>query len=98
MVAAFTIGLFVAGIGALVSMAIGNWQFSFAISGVAAVMSIVMSSMFRNIGIISRKKAEARGEEGNRALREGENWARMISLFGFPNILITVILYFKLYR
>ncbi|MFU0823573.1 hypothetical protein [Clostridium sp.] len=98
MIIALVIGLFVAAIGALVSMAIDNWQFSFAISGVAAVMSIVMSSMFRNIGIISRKRAEARGEKGNKALEEGENWARALSLFGLPNIIITIVLYFKLYR
>lgn len=97
MIISFIIGLFVAGIGALVSLAIDNWQFSFAISGVAGVISIVMSSMFRNMSIISRKRTYSKEEE-NKAALEGETWAKMISIFGFPNVLITVILYFKLYR
>lgn len=98
MIIAFIIGLFVAGIGALVSISIGNWQFSFAISGVAGIASIIISSILRNVALISKRKALKGDEDEDRASLEGEAWGKAISIFGFPNILITVILYFKLYR
>lgn len=98
MAIALIIGLFLAGIGALGSVATGNWQISFVVSGAVGVISIVISSMLRNMAVISRKRTHEKKEDGDRAAVEGEKWARTISLFGFPNILIAVVLYFKLYR
>lgn len=102
MIAAFLIGLFIAGLGIILSIAIGNFQLSFALSGTAGVISLVISSMIGNMAVISRsrmaKKKEEDGEEKNRLESEGKNWARAVSLFGFPNIVVAIIMFFKLYK
>lgn len=102
MIIAFLIGLFIAGLGIILSIAIGNFQLSFALSGTAGVISLVISSMIGNMAVISRsriaKRKEGEREEKSILESEGKNWARAISLFGFPNIVVAIILFFKLYR
>lgn len=97
MIITFVLGLAVAGIGIIISSISNNWQISFIISGAVSAVALVIASMIANISFILKKKRTVRSEEST-ALKEGERLARAITVFASPNVIMAVILYFKLYR
>lgn len=97
MIIAFIAGVFIAGIGVLISVAANNWQIAFIISGIIAVISVALTSLFRNIAIVGSKRAKVRNEKPIKAIDSAEVWAKVTAIVGFPNIIIAVWLYLKLY-
>jgi membrane protein implicated in regulation of membrane protease activity len=97
MIIAFIAGLLVAGLGALLSVAADNWQVSFVISGTVAVISVVLTSLFRNVSVISEKRSEIRKEGKLKAIDDIDVWAKIIAIIGFPNVIVAVWLFLKLY-
>lgn len=98
MIIAFIAGLLVAGLGALLSMIVNNWQVSFVISSTVAVISIVLTSLFKNVSAIYQKRSEIRKEGKLKAIDDIDVWAKIIAIIGFPNIIVAVWLFLKLYR
>lgn len=98
MIIAFITGVFIAGIGVLISLATNNWQIAFIISGIIAVICIALTSLFRNIAIMGHKRSKVRNEKPIKAIDSAEVWARATAIIGFPNIIIAFWLYLKLYR
>lgn len=90
-------GLSVAAFGALLSYLTNTWQISFIISLTAAAISLMATSMLRNTALISSRKGKIKGQE-DKAVKEAEAWAKASAIFGFPNAIIAILLYFRLYR
>jgi MFS family permease len=97
MIIAFIAGLLVAGVGALLSIATNNWQVSFVISGTVAVISVVITSLFKNVSVISNKRSEIKKVEKPKAIDDIDAWGTVIAIVGIPNVIVTVWLFLKLY-
>lgn len=96
---AFIIGLMIAGGSIFLSLVTHNWYIGFSLSTAMGAISFVMTSILRNFLLILKRKAEIKKEElQSRVVNELDQFSKIIALFGLPNIVTAIILYFKLYR
>jgi len=98
MIIALIVGVLIAGVGVLLSILSNNWQVSFVISGTVAIISLAITSLFKNLSVISGKKSEIKMGEKLKAIDDIDVWGNVIVIVGIPNIIVAVWLFLKLYK
>lgn len=98
MIIALIVGVLIAGVGILLSILSNNWQVSFVISGTVAIISLVITSLFKNLSVISGKKSQIKMGEKLKAIDDIDIWGKVIVTVGIPNIIVAVWLFLKLYK
>lgn len=92
----FVIGTLIALLNILLALLAKDWKIAFVLSGSVSVITLVITSMLRNAMLIFNRGFKASKGDRNSFL-EAEKIMKLISAFGFPNIVLTVILFFRLY-
>jgi hypothetical protein len=94
---AFLVGIILAGMGVMMSIATGNWQLSLVISGIIAASSIVITSILSNISFIFGRRVLV-GKENFISIEQAGRLAKIITALGIPNIIVALAVYFMIIR
>jgi hypothetical protein len=97
MIISFLVGIILAGMGIMLSIATDNWQLSLVISGVIAASSIVISSILSNISFVFGRRVLV-GKENFISIEQAGRFAKIITALGIPNIIVALVVYFMIIR
>ena len=96
MITALIAGSCVALFGVLLSLIVNNWFIALVFSGTVGVISMVLTSILRNASIVMMKKSKE-SDNGRKSLEEADKIAKMVGIFGLPNIVLAVVTYIIMY-
>ncbi len=95
---AFIAGILIAFVGTLMTFAFRNWYVSFAISVLTGIVPIILASVFKNISIGYNTRSKISGKKVGKVVEDLETYAKILTAFALPNIVIGIFAYFRLFR
>jgi hypothetical protein len=96
MILALIIGTAIALFNILLALIISDWNIALILSGTISIIAIIITSLIRNLSLLLNHRPQS-NLEAKSSMYEAENIAKLIFVFSTPHILISVILFLRIY-